>query len=58
LRHQLRQQKSREQCRAPGEVVMSFDGKPHVKARSPSACGLIPSIRFGSRYANLSSALR
>ena len=36
-----------------------FDAKAAcVKAPSPSAWGLIPSIRSGSKYINLSSALR
>src|SRR5215469_3697216 len=42
----------------PARLDEASTRKPCVKARSPSACGLIPSIRSGSKYTNLLSALR
>ena len=57
--HAPARKKSREHGTTPGEAgYEASTRKPYVKARSPSACGLIPSIRSGSKYTNLSSALR
>jgi len=42
----------------PARLDEASTRKPCVKAPSPSAWGLIPSILSGSKYTNLSSALR